>query len=458
MADKDFRIEKDSMGELKVPADKKWGAQTQRAVENFQISGYMMPEQYIKALALLKWSLASANSELDLLPSEKADAIKDIALKISEGEFADQFPVEVFQSGSATSTNMNMNEVIANLGSNDNIEIHPNDDVNLGQSSNDVIPSALSISVAIYLHEHMIPAAVHLEKTINDKASTLTSVVKMGRTHLQDAMPITMAQEMGGWSASVSDSIKQFENALEEIQELAIGGTAVGTGVNSHPDVGIRACELMNKKTGLNFKPSSDFFHAISSQDRSLLASSANRSLAVALTKIANDLRWMSSGPLGGLGEITLPALQPGSSIMPGKVNPVIPESVCMVAAQVFGHDATVSRAAQSGNFQLNLMLSLIAYDLIESMKLLTNSCYALADKAIKGFEVNLDNINEVLGKNPILVTALNSKIGYEAGAKIVKKAYQEKRSIIDVALEETDLDEKTLKDILDPLKLTQNR
>ena len=248
MADKDFRIEKDSMGELKVPADKKWGAQTQRAVENFQISGYMMPEQYIKALALLKWSLASANSELDLLPSEKADAIKDIAIKISEGEFADQFPVEVFQSGSATSTNMNMNEVIANLGSNDNIEIHPNDDVNLGQSSNDVIPSALSISVAIYLHEHMIPAAVHLEKTINDKASTLTSVVKMGRTHLQDAMPITMAQEMGGWSASVSDSIKQFENALEEIQELAIGGTAVGTGVNSHPDVGIRACELMNKK------------------------------------------------------------------------------------------------------------------------------------------------------------------------------------------------------------------
>ncbi len=332
------------------------------------------------------------------------------------------------------------------------------DDVNLGQSSNDVIPSALSISVAIYLHEHMIPAAVHLEKTINDKASTLTSVVKMGRTHLQDAMPITMAQEMGGWSASICDSIKQFENALEGVQELAIGGTAVGTGVNSHPDVGIRACELINKKTGLNFKPSSDLFHAISSQDRSLLASSANRSLAVALTKIANDLRWMSSGPLGGLGEITLPALQPGSSIMPGKVNPVIPESVCMVAAQVFGHDATVSRAAQSGNFQLNLMLSLIAYDLIESMKLLTNSCYALADKAIKGFEVNLDNINEVLGKNPILATALNSKIGYEAGAKIVKKAYQEKRSIIDVALEETDLDEKTLKDILDPLKLTQNR
>ena len=458
MADKDFRIEKDSMGELKVPADKKWGAQTQRAVENFQISGYMMPEQYIKALALLKWSLASANSELDLLPSEKADAIKDIALKISEGEFADQFPVEVFQSGSATSTNMNMNEVIANLGSSDNLKIHPNDDVNLGQSSNDVIPSSLSICVAIYLHEHMIPAAVHLEKTINDKASKLTSVVKMGRTHLQDAMPITMAQELGGWSASIRDSINQFENALEQIQELAIGGTAVGTGVNTHPDVGPRACELMNKKTGLNFKPSSDLFHAISSQDRSLLASSANRSLAVALTKIANDLRWMGSGPLGGLGEITLPALQPGSSIMPGKVNPVIPESVCMVAAQVFGHDATVSRAAQSGNFQLNLMLSLIAYDLIESMKLLTNSCYALADKAIKGFEVNLDNINEVLGKNPILVTALNSKIGYEAGAKIAKRSYQEKRSIIDVALEETDLDEKTLKDILDPLKLTQNQ
>jgi len=434
LTDKDFRIEKDSMGELKVPSERKWGSQTQRAVENFQISRHKMPAEFIQSLALLKWSLASANSELGLLSSEKAEAIKNSALKISNGDFADEFPVDVFQTGSGTSTNMNMNEVIAHLSSNAEIDVHPNDDVNFGQSSNDVIPSSINISAAIYLDKYLLKAATHLEKTINTKADELRSVVKTGRTHLMDAMPITMAQEMGAWSSQIKDVIAQYQFASEKIQQLAIGGTAVGTGINAHPDLSVKVCDLLNRETGLNFRSADNFFQAISAQDSSLLVSATNRSLAVALTKISNDLRWMNSGPIGGLSEITLPALQPGSSIMPGKVNPVIPESVSMAASQVFGFDTTMS------------------------MTLLTNACLSLADKAIQGFEVNLDNVNAVLSNNPILATALNSTIGYEAGAKIVKKAYQEKRTIIDVASELTDLDEETLRDILDPLKLTQNK
>ena len=271
-------------------------------------------------------------------------------------------------------------------------------------------------------------------------------------------MPITMAQEMGAWSSQIKDVIAQYQFASEKIQQLAIGGTAVGTGINAHPDLSVKVCDLLNRETGLNFRSADNFFQAISAQDSSLLVSATNRSLAVALTKISNDLRWMNSGPIGGLSEITLPALQPGSSIMPGKVNPVIPESVSMAASQVFGFDTTINHAAQSGNFQLNVMLPLIAYNLIESMTLLTNACLSLADKAIQRFEVNIDNVNAVLSNNPILATALNSTIGYETGAKIVKKAYQEKRTIIDVASELTDLDEETLRDILDPLKLTQNK
>jgi fumarate hydratase class II len=379
-------------------------------------------------------------------------------MKISNGDFGDEFPVDVFQTGSGTSTNMNMNEVIANLSSNSEIDIHPNDDVNFGQSSNDVIPSSINISTAIYLDKYLLKAAAHLEKTINIKADELRSVAKTGRTHLMDAMPITMAQEMGAWSSQIKDVIAQYEFASEKIQQLAIGGTAVGTGINAHPDLSAKVCDLLNSETGLNFKSAENFFQAISAQDSSLLLSATNRSLAVALTKISNDLRWMNSGPIGGLGEITLPALQPGSSIMPGKVNPVIPESVSMAASQVFGFDATINHAAQSGNFQLNVMLPLIAYNLIESMTLLTNACLALANKAIQDFEVNIDNLNAVLSNNPILATALNSTVGYETGAKIVKKAYKEKRTIIDVASELTDLDEETLREILDPLKLTQNK
>jgi len=351
-----------------------------------------------------------------------------------------------------------MNEVIAHLSSSDDIPIHPNDDVNMGQSSNDVIPSAINVAASVLIKSSLLGSLSHLQKTLEEKASSLSDVVKTGRTHLMDAMPITFGQEIGAWASQIEEAKRQFEATLPKMQHLAIGGTAVGTGVNSHPDLSEKVSQLLNQKTGLNFQPSTDLFKAISSQDGSLELSSNARNLAVALIKIANDLRWMNSGPLAGLGEISLPPLQPGSSIMPGKVNPVIPESVLMVAAQVIGNDATIVLAAQSGNFQLNVMLPVIAFNLIQSVSLLSNACMALADKAIKDFEVNQENIDLVINKNPILATALNDTIGYELGATIIKKAYQEKRTIIDVALEMTELNESELKELLNPSNLTNNK
>ena len=458
MTDKDYRLEKDSMGELKVPGEKHWGAQTQRAIENFKISNIKMPSEFIQSLALLKWALSAANSELGLLSSDKSEAIGRIALEISEGNHHDEFPVDVFQTGSGTSTNMNMNEVIANLGSSEGMPIHPNDDVNMGQSSNDVIPSAINVASTLLIKNSLLGSLSHLQKTLEDKSSSLSGIVKTGRTHLMDAMPITFGQEIGAWASQIEAAKRQFEATLPTMQHLAIGGTAVGTGVNSHPDLSEKVSKLLNQKTGLNFQPSTDLFKAISAQDGSLELSSNARNLAVALIKIANDLRWMNSGPLAGLGEISLPPLQPGSSIMPGKVNPVIPESVLMVAVQVIGNDATIVLAAQSGNFQLNVMLPVIAFNLIQSVSLLSNACMALADKAIKDFEVNQENIDLVINNNPILATALNDTIGYELGATIIKKAYQEKRTIIDVALEMTELDESELKELLNPSNLTNNK
>ncbi len=417
LSDKEYRIETDSMGELKVPADSHWGSQTQRAIENFQISQIKMPSGLIRSLALLKWALSSANAKLGNLSKEKADAIGRVALEIADGEFADQFPVDVFQTGSGTSTNMNMNEVIAHLSSSDKLDIHPNDDVNLGQSSNDIIPSTINVASTLLINTDLLPALEHLHTIMDEKAAALNDVVKTGRTHLMDAMPITFGQEISAWSAQIKDIKKQLEILQADTQQLAIGGTAVGSGVNAHPDLSPIACKFMNEKTGMNFQPASNKFRSISSQDVSLELSSKTKTLAVILTKIANDLRWMNSGP-----------------------------------------HTTITMAAQSGNFQLNVMLPLIGFNLIQSISILSNACNALADKAIRDFTVNYENIESVVSHNPILATALNESIGYETGAKIVKKAYQEKRSIIDVALEETDLDEKTLKDILDPLKLTQNQ
>ena len=458
MADKNFRIEKDSMGELKVPTDSKWGPQTQRAVDNFQISDYKMPAGFIRSLALLKWGLANANKDLDHLSKEKASAIADSAMEIFKGEHLKEFPVDVFQTGSGTSTNMNMNEVISHLSSTDAHPIHPNDDVNMGQSSNDVIPSAINVDASLSVRNNLIPSMQHLKNTIDEKAKSIGDIPKNGRTHLMDAMPVTFSQEMSAWSAQIQDAIDQYEQSMSKLQQLAIGGTAVGTGINADPGLSEKCCIHMNNLTGMEFMPANNSFQAISSQDAALMLSSSNKTLAVALTKISNDLRWMNSGPLGGLGEITLPALQPGSSIMPGKVNPVIPESVCMVAGQVLGNDLTITHAAQSGNFQLNVMLPLVAHCLSESLFLLSNACLSLADRAIKDFEVNQENIESMLSRNPILATALNATIGYEKGAQIVKKAYQEKRSIIEVANEMTDLDSETLAELLDPVKLTRNQ
>ena len=457
VSDKDYRIEKDSMGELKVPSVSHWGPQTQRAIENFQISQIKMPSDFIRSLALLKWAISSANAELNLISQEKAKAIGDAALKIADGQYSDEFPVDVFQTGSGTSSNMNMNEVIANLSSTDELKIHPNDDVNMGQSSNDVIPSAISVSASLMVSDQLLKSLDHLQDVIETKATSLSEVVKTGRTHLMDAMPLTFGQELNAWASQIKDIKSQFSALLPNLQKLALGGTAVGTGVNAHPEMSSKATQILNEKIDMSFEPSVDYFRAISSQDVSLDLSAKTRTLAVMLTKISNDLRWMNSGPLAGLGEIKLPILQPGSSIMPGKVNPVIPESVTMVSAQVMGNDTTIAIAAQSGNFQLNVMLPLIGFNLIQSISLLSNACLALADKAIKDFSVNDEAIESVLSKNPILVTALNSTIGYELGSQIVKKAYQEKRTIIDVAIEMTDLDESELTRLLDPLTLTDN-
>ncbi|MED5270294.1 MAG: class II fumarate hydratase, partial [Pseudomonadota bacterium] len=429
-----------------------------RAVDNFQISDYKMPTGFIRSLALLKWGLANANKDLNLLSKEKASAIADSAMEIYQGDHMKEFPVDVFQTGSGTSTNMNMNEVISHLASSESNAIHPNDDVNMGQSSNDVIPSAINVDSSLSVKNNLIPSMKHLKNAIDEKAKSIGDIPKNGRTHLMDAMPVTFSQEMSAWSAQIQDAIEQYEQSMTKIQQLAIGGTAVGTGINADPHLSEKCCKHMNNLTGMEFKPANNSFQAISSQDAALILSSSNKTLAVALTKISNDLRWMNSGPLGGLGEITLPALQPGSSIMPGKVNPVIPESVCMVAGKVFGNDLTITHAAQSGNFQLNVMLPLVAHSLSESLSLLSNACLSLADKAIKDFEVNQDNIESMLSRNPILATALNATIGYETGAQIVKKAYQEKRSIIEVATEMTDLDSKTLAELLDPVKLTRNQ
>ncbi len=457
MGDKAYRIEHDSMGELDVPVNALWGAQTQRAVNNFPISGLRMPREFIRALGLVKWAAAGANAELGLINSGVAMAIQQAALAVAEGEYDEHFPIDVFQTGSGTSSNMNANEVIAQLAAEAlGKKVHPNDHVNMSQSSNDVIPTCVHVSAALVISEQLLPALRHLSKTLAKKAEETGAIVKTGRTHLMDAMPVTMGQEIDGWRAQVDQSIERLGDAMQRLTKLAQGGTAVGTGINAHPRFGDKVAVLLSEQTGLAFASAESRFAALSSQDTAVEASAQLRTLAVSLTKIANDLRWMNSGPLAGIGEIALPALQPGSSIMPGKVNPVIPEAVMMVCAQVFGNDAAIAVAGQSGNFQLNVMLPLVAYNLLQSIGILATASTSLADQAIAGFTVNEDAINEALGRNPILVTALNPVIGYELGAAVAKKAYAEGRPVKDVALEMTDLTEEELDRLLDPAGLTE--
>ncbi|MEZ8347275.1 class II fumarate hydratase [Vibrio splendidus] len=453
----EFRIEKDSMGEVKVPADALYQAQTQRAADNFAFSSHKMPTSFIQALALIKQAAADTNAQLGLLEGDIANAIAEASQEIIEGKHLEQFPIDVYQTGSGTSSNMNANEVIATLASRSlQGDVTPNDHVNMGQSSNDVVPTAIQVSVALMTENKLLPALTHLSAALTVKQQELAEVVKTGRTHLMDAMPITFAQELGGWKFQIEHAKQAIESSLPAIKALAQGGTAVGTEINADPRFADKFASNLSQSTKISFTSSENFFFNLSSQDAIVAFSGQLKTAAVAILKISNDLRWMNSGPLAGLGEIELQALQPGSSIMPGKVNPVIPEAAAMAAAQVIGNDTTITIAGQSGNFQLNVMLPVIAHNALESIELLANSSVALADKAIATFTVRQDNLDLALSKNPILVTALNPVIGYLKAADIAKKAYKEGLPILDVAERETDLSREELSKLLDPSTLTQ--
>ncbi len=456
MAEHD-RFERDSMGELRVPRDALYSAQTQRAVENFPVSGLRMPTELIDAVALIKRCAAEVNHGLGLLDRGAAEAIIAAAQRIIDGCHRDQFPVDVFQTGSGTSTNMNVNEVIATRASRTTGRaISPNDHVNMSQSSNDVIPAAIHVSAAVAVHTRLIPALEHLAAAIRAKGSSLAHVILTGRTHLMDALPITLRQELDGWATQMEQGAARLRATMPRLLSLALGGTAVGTGVNAHPEFGRRIAAVLAEATGLPFEPAASYFESLSCQDTAVELSGQLRTIAVGVMKIANDLRWMNSGPLAGLGEIELPALQPGSSIMPGKVNPVIPEAACMVAAQTIGNDAAIAIAGQSGLFQLNVMLPLIAHNLHQSIGLLTNATRLLADKAIAGFRVCEERVQAALARNPILVTALTPLVGYLQSAEIAKEAYRSGRPIIEVAAEMTAIPRAELDRLLDPARLTE--
>ncbi|MBA3930921.1 MAG: aspartate ammonia-lyase [Xanthomonas sp.] len=456
------RIEHDSMGELKVPADALWGAQTQRAVQNFPISGRPMPRGFIRALGLVKGAAAEVNAGLGLLPKGISAAVRAAADEVASGAHDAHFPIDVYQTGSGTSSNMNANEVIATLASRSfkdgagKASVHPNDHVNLGQSSNDVIPTALRVAAQLAVVEDLLPAIKHLRKTIDARGKALGKVVKTGRTHLMDAMPLTFGQEFSAWSAQLSSAQARIDDTLKRVRRLPLGGTAIGTGINADPRFGARVAKALSTSTKTRFESAANKFEGLAAQDDAVELSGQLSALAVALTKIANDLRWMNSGPLAGLGEIELPALQPGSSIMPGKVNPVIPEATVMVCAQVMGYHTAVTVAGQTGNFQLNVTLPLIANNLLDGIQLLSNVSRLLADDCIAGLTVRTGRVQEALDRNPILVTALNPVIGYEKGAAIAKQAYKQNRPVLDVAREVTGLPEKTLKPLLDPAVLAK--
>jgi len=450
------RIERDSMGELQVPTEALYGAQTQRAVNNFPISQLRMPSQFVRALLLAKAAAAQANLELKQISEGQSKAIVTACKELLASDYMAHFPVDVFQTGSGTSTNMNANEVIATLATRVlGNAVNANDHVNCGQSSNDIIPTTIHVSAALAIHEQLLPALAHLIQVIEQKAEQVHPYVKTGRTHLMDAMPVRMSQVLNGWAQQIKANVEHIENLLPSLQALAQGGTAVGTGINAHPEFASRFATQLSRLSNVGFVPGKDLFALIGSQDTAVAVSGQLKATAVSLMKIANDLRWMNSGPLAGLGEIELEGLQPGSSIMPGKVNPVIPEATAMVAAQVIGNDAAITVAGQSGNFELNVMLPIIAHNLLQSIELLANSSRLLAGKAIATFKVNEAKLKEALSRNPILVTALNPIIGYQKAAEIAKTAYKEGRPIIDVALEHTDLDRSQLETLLNPEKLT---
>ncbi|GHF14789.1 fumarate hydratase class II 1 [Kordiimonas sediminis] len=451
------RQESDSMGTVTVPGSAWYGAQTERARQNFAISGRPMDPSYIRTLLLIKKVAAQVNGALGELDTSVADAISGAYTQcVTDAAIAAHFPIDRYQTGSATSTNMNANEVLAYVArQNSGLKVHPNDHVNMGQSSNDVTPTTLHVSCLIELQRHLLPALDHLIVVLEEKAASLAHITKTGRTHLMDALPVRFDQILHAWCGQIDHARRQILFTAGEMQELAIGGTAVGTGVNCHKDFARLVAEGLHTETGIEFRASPHPFELIGAQDRAVALSGAFNTLSVALMKIANDLRWMNSGPNAGLGEITLEALQPGSSIMPGKVNPVVPEAVAMVAAQTMGLHTSNTIAGQSGNFELNVMLPLLANNLLEAQTLLSGACSALADKAIATFVVNEERVTDQLGRNPILVTALNKEIGYLKAAEIAKKAYKENRPVLDVAAEETDIPRDRLQDLLDPRHMT---
>ncbi|MDT7897859.1 MAG: class II fumarate hydratase [Armatimonadota bacterium] len=459
----EVRRERDAMGEVAVPAWALWGAQTQRAIENFPISGIRFPRPFIRALGLVKACAARVNKELGLLDERRADAIAQAAQEVAEGKWDEHFPLDIFQTGSGTSTNMNANEVIANracelLGGQrgDKSLVHPNDHVNLGQSSNDVIPSCIHIAAALAIHEHLFPALERLYSALSEKAKEFDDIVKTGRTHLMDAMPVRLGQEFSGYAAQIAWCRERIEATLPRLYELALGGTAVGTGINTHPEFGKRIAETLTQATGIHFRETRNHFAAQAAMETAVEVSGALKALAVALHKIANDLRWMNSGPQAGLAEIRLPALQPGSSIMPGKINPVIPEAVMMVAMQVFGNDVVITAAAASGNFELNVALPVIAHNLLLSITILANACEVLASKCVAGIVANREHMERLAAQNAILATALTPHIGYDKAAEVVKKAMAENKTIHQVVLEMGLMDEAELDRVLDIRKMTE--
>ena len=458
----DYRVEHDSMGEVRVPADAKWRAQTQRAVENFPISGQRLERAHIAALARVKAAAAKVNAELKVLDPEIAEAIQEAAAEVAEGRWDAHFPVDVFQTGSGTSSNMNTNEVLATLATERlGREVHPNDHVNASQSSNDVFPSSIHIAAADAVTRELVPALAHLAVALELKSEEFADVVKSGRTHLMDATPVTLGQEFGGYAAQIRYGIERLRAALPRLAELPLGGTAVGTGINTPPGFSAAVIAEVARVTGLPLTEARNHFEAQGARDGLVETSGQLRTIAVSLTKISNDLRWMASGPRTGLAEISLPDLQPGSSIMPGKVNPVIPEAVLMVAAQVTGNDTTVAVAGAAGNFELNVMLPVIAKNLLESVRLLANASRLLADRTVDGITANVERAREYAESSPSVVTPLNKYIGYEEAAKVAKKSLAERRTIREVVLdsgyvERGDLTVEQLDEALDVLRMTR--
>ncbi|HZA54108.1 MAG TPA: class II fumarate hydratase [Candidatus Udaeobacter sp.] len=462
MAGQEYRIERDSMGEVKVPKSAYYGAQTQRAVENFPISGIGFPAKFIRALAIIKHAAASANQELELLDPKIAEVIRKAASEVMEGKLDREFVVDIFQTGSGTSTNMNANEVIANralelLGKQrGSKEVHPNDHVNMSQSSNDVIPTAIHISALEAIHRDLLPALRGLHQALIAKAREFDRIVKIGRTHLADATPIRLGQEFSGYARQIELNIERIGSAASGLEELALGGTAVGTGINTHPEFPSRTIKKISQMTELPFREAANHFEAQAAKDAVVQVSGSLKTLAVSLTKIANDLRWLSSGPRCGIGEIGLPDTQPGSSIMPGKVNPVMCEAVLQVAAHVVGSDATITICGQAGNFELNVMMPIMALRLLESISFSASVTKAFTEKCVVGIEANKEHCEELIEKSLAMVTSLAPVIGYDAAANIAKESFTTGKTVREVALEHKVLPPEKLSKILDPWRMTE--